>query len=273
MKQVLIIGFRNYQELNNNMNTRTIGNFFKYLVFYLFACYSVTYAQSEYVKAYPDQIVRISKNQMIWKDSTIMRFDDGQKKTFAELLLNADLEDQLTQKYPRTPQTKSPALNDDPGRFRYEPFFRKMYGATEAEVRTNLVEIVWLPKTLKKKLLVSKINDVHKHFQAVSDELERHPELMKYVNNPAGTFSWRVISGTNRLSMHSYGIAIDINLNLSHYWQWDCRCKDENTPLVYKNLIAAQVVEIFEKHGFIWGGKWYHYDTMHFEYRPELLLK
>ena len=30
-------------------------------------------------------------------------------------------------------------------------------------------------------------------------------------------------------------------------------------------------LEIFERHGFIWGGKWYHYDTMHFEYRPELL--
>ena len=33
-----------------------------------------------------------------------------------------------------------------------------------------------------------------------------------------------------------------------------------------------EVVEIFEKYGFIWGGKWYHYDTMHFEYRPELLV-
>lgn len=27
----------------------------------------------------------------------------------------------------------------------------------------------------------------------------------------------------------------------------------------------------FERHGFIWGAKWYHYDSMHFEYRPELL--
>ena len=26
-----------------------------------------------------------------------------------------------------------------------------------------------------------------------------------------------------------------------------------------------------EAEGFIWGGRWYHYDTMHFEYRPELL--
>jgi len=36
--------------------------------------------------------------------------------------------------------------------------------------------------------------------------------------------------------------------------------------------IPIQIVRIFEKHGFIWGGYWYHYDTMHFEYRPELLL-
>ena len=31
------------------------------------------------------------------------------------------------------------------------------------------------------------------------------------------------------------------------------------------------IVDVFERHGFIWGGRWFHYDTMHFEYRPELL--
>jgi hypothetical protein len=35
--------------------------------------------------------------------------------------------------------------------------------------------------------------------------------------------------------------------------------------------MPQEVVAIFEKRGFIWGGKWYHFDTMHFEYRPELL--
>ena len=30
-------------------------------------------------------------------------------------------------------------------------------------------------------------------------------------------------------------------------------------------------VRVFEKHWFIRGGRWHHYDTMHFEYRPELL--
>ena len=39
----------------------------------------------------------------------------------------------------------------------------------------------------------------------------------------------------------------------------------------YKNRIPMEIVRIFEKHGFIWGGRWSHYDTMHFEYRPELL--
>ncbi len=31
-------------------------------------------------------------------------------------------------------------------------------------------------------------------------------------------------------------------------------------------------VLVFERQGFVWGGKWFFFDTMHFEYRPELLL-
>jgi len=34
---------------------------------------------------------------------------------------------------------------------------------------------------------------------------------------------------------------------------------------------GSEIIDIFERRGFIWGGKWSHYDTMHFEYRPELL--
>jgi hypothetical protein len=33
-----------------------------------------------------------------------------------------------------------------------------------------------------------------------------------------------------------------------------------------------QVVKLFYEEGFIWGGHWDKYDTMHFEYRPELIL-
>ena len=40
-----------------------------------------------------------------------------------------------------------------------------------------------------------------------------------------------------------------------------------------RNSYPQEIVDIFEKHGFIWGGKWSHFDLMHFEYRPELLRK
>jgi peptidoglycan LD-endopeptidase CwlK len=79
-----------------------------------------------------------------------------------------------------------------------------------------------------------------------------------------------------RLSTHSFGITIDINTDFSNYWQWDnkvWKTKGEDMDFPYINRIPLGIVKVFEKHGFIWGGKWYHYDSMHFEYRPELLVK
>jgi hypothetical protein len=67
--------------------------------------------------------------------------------------------------------------------------------------------------------------------------------------------------------MHAYGAAIDLNVKQSDYWSWQGRLADP----VWRNRMPYEIVKIFEKHGFIWGGRWYHYDTMHFEYRPELI--
>ena len=39
----------------------------------------------------------------------------------------------------------------------------------------------------------------------------------------------------------------------------------------YVNRIPKEIIRIFEKHGFISGARWYHYDTMHFEFRPDLI--
>jgi len=41
--------------------------------------------------------------------------------------------------------------------------------------------------------------------------------------------------------------------------------------IVWKNRIRPAIGEIFERNGFIRGAKWYHFDSMHFEYRPELI--
>ena len=69
--------------------------------------------------------------------------------------------------------------------------------------------------------------------------------------------------------MRGFGTAIDVAAAHSQYW---LRAKlGAGGHIAYKNEIPLEIVRIFEAHGFIWGGKWYHYDTMHFEYRPELI--
>lgn len=224
-------------------------------------------------KAYPDFVSKVDANSITFKDGTTFVYDDGKKdKSFQELLDQPDLEDQFRFEYPQKfPGKEGLGANQDPGRIRFMPFYMKMYGKTQEEVRANLREIVWLPKTIGAKIMVTKVNGVDKKLEAISQELDKLPALKQYLEDPGGTFLWRVIKGTNRLSMHSFGMTIDINVKYSHYWQWDCKCTNEDAKLGYKNSIPKQIVDIFEKHGFIWGGKWYHYDSMHFEYRPEFL--
>jgi hypothetical protein len=92
--------------------------------------------------------------------------------------------------------------------------------------------------------------------------------MTRYLVPHTGAYNCRTIAGTSRRSMHAYGAAIDISTKYADYWLWT---KPSGDPIPYRNRIPFAIVEAFERHGFIWGGKWYHYDTMHFEYRPELL--
>lgn len=228
------------------------------------------------VEAYPDflMIDPHDSNAIVWKkDDTRMQFDDGVlSKDLETLLSQPDLEDQTAMPYVAGDQFTI-QKDSDPGRVRVEAFFKKMYGTTEAEVRANLETISWLPRVDNQPLLVTRVNGVNQKLQAISNELDRliqqprESYLRTYLTDPAGTWKWRNIAGTERLSPHSFGIAIDINTVHADYWQW--------TPdgvYTYHNQIPMEIVKVFEKYGFIWGGKWYHYDTMHFEYRPELLL-
>jgi len=229
-------------------------------------------AAQKLIKCYPGFIAGYADNHILFKDGSKILWDDGiHDKAFSQLLSNPDLKDMLVQSYPAGKLNTPPVSNNDPGRIRNEHFFEKMYGATEKEVRRNLTDITWCPKLVGQKITVTKINDVDKKLIKISKELDEHPELKKYIINIGGTFNWRKINGTNRHSMHSFGMTIDINTAYSDYWQWTCKCTAENIAINYKNRIPQVIIDIFEKYGFIWGGKWYHYDTMHFEYRPELI--
>jgi len=224
------------------------------------------------MQCYPDIIYGYANNHILFKDGSKLLWDDGIKnKSYQNLLDEPDMKDMFSQKYKMGQLKERPTKNFDPGRIRYEPFFEKIYGSTKSEVEKNLVTITWCPKLVGQKITVTKVNGVDKKLEAISKELDEHPELKKYLTNIGGTFAWRDIHGTHRHSMHSFGMTIDLNTQYFDYWQWACKCTNENADVKYQNRIPQVIVDIFERHGFIWGGKWYHYDTMHFEYRPELL--
>ena len=221
------------------------------------------------VRAYPQALASHDDKQIVWRDGTTMLVDDGiANKPFEQMLRNASILDQLRLPYPRG-NAAQPAVNDDPGRFRNEAFFRKMYGdCRTGGVQRHLVSIVWLPKSWGKSVQVTSVNGVADRLKEVSAEIDQLPPDIRRAAYPiAGVLSCRPVADTGKMSMHSYAAAIDLNLAFSNYWLW----VGKGRTIPYKNRMPHEIVEIFERHGFIWGGKWYHYDTMHFEYRPELL--
>ncbi|MFH0736678.1 MAG: M15 family metallopeptidase [bacterium] len=218
--------------------------------------------KQKFLKAYNKFIVFADDKIIKLKTGQSFVWDDGKKKTFDEKCNNADLEDMVFQNYFSGKSWKSPPeFEYNPGRIRNENFFKAIYGNSESEVRKNCVNINWFGR----KIPFNNINGGADSLKAVIKELSLlNKEFRKYFSITTGTLNWRVIAGTKRLSMHSFALAIDINNSYSDYWR-------NSKNVEYKNRIPIEIVEIFERHGFIWGGKWYNYDTMHFEFRPELL--
>lgn len=237
-----------------------------FFIFFIFIC-KANFAAAindlhKLKRAYPEAIFSISEQILTWQDGSEMPVQEG-APSLADQIVNVKYGDEIS----------------DAGRTRYQPFFLKMYGESKEEVEKNLLSFFWMPQVFGHRypLLATTVNDVYEKLLAISSELEAlPPAYYPYLDNPSGTYRWRHIAHTQRLSLHSFGIAIDLNTSYSHYWQWDLKKEgrpiSESEPLIYRNHIPMEIVGIFEKHGFIWGGRWQHYDTMHFEYRPELLI-
>jgi hypothetical protein len=191
-------------------------------------------------------------------DGRRLVYDDGKPKSFETRLDGADLEDMFAIQYRPGPIAPVTTADDDPGRIRVDALFVATYPPT-------LTKIDFLGRrlTVHKKVAAA--------FERVAARLQRyvasHPEDQRFLGKLGGTFVVRKIAGTERASAHSYGVSIDINDALSHYWRW----QRPPMPLKWRNTIPQGIVDAFEAEGFIWGGRWYHYDTMHFEYRPELI--
>ena len=109
---------------------------------------------------------------------------------------------------------------------------------------------------------------------------ETDPELRSWVNGIGEMhgWGWRNIQNSQSRSYHSYGIAVDIlpkSMNGKEmYWLWAAQKGREwwNIPYEDRCHPPDTVIKIFESYGFVWGGKWVVFDTMHFEYRPEVFV-
>jgi LysM repeat protein len=76
--------------------------------------------------------------------------------------------------------------------------------------------------------------------------------LHEKITNYGGSFNYRSKRSSNKLSTHSWGIAIDIN--------------PLTNRMGTKGDMPYEIVQIFEEYGFEWGGKWRTPDPMHFQF-------
>jgi len=219
-------------------------------------------------QAYPRDIAG-DDDAIVWRDGT--RLEIGKpdpEKPFDELLARATIGDMFRLAYPAGAPLLPPAADFDPGRFRNKAFFDRLYGdCRKGAVEKSLVAVTWLPRSWGHAVKFAP--EAANALRAVSAEIDALPDAIRRAAYPtAGTYACRGVADLGQPSMHAYGAAIDLNLKYSSYWLWDTHGAAKP---VWRNRMPREIVDAFERHGFIWGGRWYHYDTMHFEYRPELM--
>ncbi|MBV7273606.1 M15 family metallopeptidase [Clostridium sp. PL3] len=224
--------------------------------------------------AYPEYIkdINCADNNyvyLIMKSGKKILYDDKKVKTFEEKLENADLQDTMEQPYPLTDIYKLMDKNHDPGRYRSYDLLKEVYGSSRQQIEKNL-------KSVNLKYTRVLFNNNNRAAEALETAMENlvplskeNQVVRKCLFPCSGTFNYRLVAGTNRLSPHSFGIAIDLASDRRDYWKWSSAKEGEERL----NSYSKEIVETFEKNNFVWGGKWGHFDILHFEYRPEIILK
>jgi hypothetical protein len=218
-------------------------------------------------QAYPDLIYSVTNNVMRLTNNRTVVIDDGRAKDHWARLETADIEDQLAQIYPLGKCDTGRRDAFDPGLARSEAFLRLAYGANEYQVRRTSTVIDWFGTPVR----FSTRHGAAAALERVRDDLARLPARMHNLfRKLARAMQWITIEHTDRLDVHAFAIAIDLNPEFRDHWRRNARGKRRRI-IRFRNRVPPEVVAVFERHGFIWGGKWYRYDTTHFEYRPAMI--
>jgi hypothetical protein len=152
-----------------------------------------------------------------------------------------------------------------------------LVGSTEREVRASCRWVVFLDhRVFVHSLCAGALERVDARIREVA---RTSAEVRTYVARVKVVFSMkrRYVRGTRSMSYHAYGLALDV-IPSSYgrkavYWRWSAALTDDwsDIPLSDRWHPPQAVIDAFEENGFVWGGKWYRFDAVHFEYRPEIL--
>jgi len=150
--------------------------------------------------------------------------------------------------------------------------------STRAETERQLVSIKFLGKTTRvHKAIKQKLAVIEENIRAAA---KIEAAVQSWINTLGSLegYGWRNIANSQSRSYHSYGLAVDLlpkSLGGKQtYWLWTSNYKSDWWNVSYNDRYhpPMTVIKIFESYGFVWGGKWAMYDTMHFEYRPEVFI-
>ena len=160
-------------------------------------------------------------------------------------------------------------------------FNRALYGMKNlSDTNTQIMKARLFGKqVLIHQFAHDSLKQVEKEVYALTNSEVYSAEVKKFLKEGSIVYSffWRTIAGSKSRSLHSYGVAVDVleeNSKKAMYWLWRQNLKIDwiREPISVRWNPPNSVVQIFEKYGFAWGGKWNFYDTMHFEYKPEILI-
>ena len=206
-----------------------------------------------------------------------VHFQDGRMLEEGRLERSTDC-DPIFYAYPLGPLTEPPAAEEVMPTYCTD-VQEVLWGRTEKEIRDHGRSISFLDhRMFVNELLIEPLGAVERD---ILDVARHDPAVAAWVDELDVTYSFsnREIAGSETRSQHGWGMAVDL-VPRSYggravYWRWS-RVYDrdgwDRIPVERRWSPPEAVVEIFESRGFVWGGKWAHFDMIHFEYRPEILL-
>lgn len=162
---------------------------------------------------------------------------------------------------------------------RHPGIYNALWGITDRSSSWEKVKTIYF-LGLKTDIHRELLEDLAAVEEEILKGMKTDPALKAFVQTlvKIDGYNFRNISGTDALSFHAYGTALDI-LPASFggkqvYWLWAKPSYPEWYSLPYEKRFVPpdSFIKTFENHGFVWGGKWFYFDGMHFEYRPEILI-